>query len=51
MSTERQNEIIELLENTITAERKKSSGDDSELIKQLSERLEKVRTWEKVVTL
>jgi hypothetical protein len=43
MSKKRQQEIIDLLENTIIQEAKKPSGGNKEIIEQLSKRLENVK--------
>ena len=43
MSKKRQQEIIDLLENTIIQEAKKPSGGNKEIIEQLSKRLETVK--------
>ena len=45
MSKKRQKEIIGLLENTISVEKSKVGGGNSELIERLTIKLEKLKEW------
>jgi hypothetical protein len=45
MSKKRQKEIIKLLEATLHDESQKPNGGNSELVEQLSKRLEKVKNF------
>jgi len=47
MSKKRQKEIIELLTKTLLDESHKPNGGNSELVEQLTKKLEKVKNWEK----
>lgn len=46
MSQKKQKEIIDLLTQTLVQESLKPNGGNSELVEQLSRRLEKVKNWE-----
>ena len=46
MSKKRQKEIIELLTKTLLEESYKPNGCNSELVEQLTRKLEKVKNWE-----
>ena len=47
MSKKRQNEIIELIEATLLEESQKPNGGNSEVVRQLTKKLEKVKLWKK----
>ena len=47
MSKKRQKEIIKLLEATLLEESTKPNGGNSEIVKTLTRRLEKVKNWVK----
>lgn len=45
MSTKRQKEIIKLLESTISNEKSKVGGGNTDIITALTSKLEKVKNW------
>lgn len=47
MSKKKQKEIIQLLEQTISSESAKMGGGNTEVILQLTKKLEKVKNWQK----
>ena len=49
MSQKRQKEIIDLLTQTLVQESLKPNGGNSEVVEQLTKRLEKVKNWKEKV--
>lgn len=49
MSQKRQREIIDLLTQTLVDESQKPNGGNSEIVEQLTRKLEKVKNWKEKV--